>query len=93
MEVGVDDLTIRHGNNSLTVASHLQGMGDHDNGDFLLVQGSENVQDFTGGLGVKGPGGFVCEQQHRAGDNGPGDRHPLLLPPRQLARSSVEAVF
>ena len=59
-------------------------MGHHHQGDALLVEFIKQFQHLGGGAGVQSPCGFVCQQQTRAVDDGPGDGHPLLLPSGEL---------
>src|SRR5437773_9636148 len=50
----------------------------------LVVQAVEKDQDLLGALRVEVPGRLVGHQDERIGDDGPGDRHALLLPAREL---------
>ena len=50
------------------------------------------VDDQAAGRAVEASRRLVGEQQHRPGDEGAGDRHPLLLPARKLRRVMVEAM-
>jgi hypothetical protein len=44
------------------------------------------MHDFTAANGVEGGGRLVGEEDARLGEERPGDRDPLLLPPRELTR-------
>ncbi len=50
------------------------------------------VHDFTSGLAVEITRGLVAQQECGVGDNGAGNRHPLFLPSRKLARVVIHAV-
>ena len=69
------------------IAGHFRFMGDHDDGDALfLVERDEQVHDLVAALAVEVAGRLVGEQYQRAGDDGAGDGHALLLAARQLGR-------
>ena len=55
-------------------------MGDHNHGDPAVGEGFHHQQDFANHLRIEGRGGLVKEDDLRRGGQGPGDRHPLLLP-------------
>src|SRR5437899_14488 len=59
-------------------------VGDEDDRVALRVQLLEQPHDLLPGDGVEVAGRLVGEQDGRAHDEGPGDRHPLALAARQL---------
>lgn len=65
------------------------GVGDLDDGGAFVVEFGEEVHDFPALVGVEIAGGFVGEDQARAGDDGAGDGDELLLSAAELARIEV----
>ena len=58
----------------------------------LALEPPEDPVDLVAGLRVELAGRLVAEDEDRVLDQGPGDRHPLLLAPRHLVRPVVEPV-
>jgi hypothetical protein len=52
----------------------------------------EEVHDLPGGVLVEVPGGLVGDEHRRLGDDGPRDRHPLLLAAGQLMREGIATI-
>lgn len=73
-----------------------EAMGDGDGGVVAAEEGGEGGIDEGFGLGVKGGGGFVEDQDVRVFDEGPGNGDSLLLAARELgaagANGGVETV-
>jgi hypothetical protein len=68
-------------------------VGDHrDRLPQPLVQVLEEAQDHPAVGGVEVPRGLVGEHDRRIVDEGPGDRHPLLLARRQVQGLHAELV-
>ena len=62
-------------------------MRHHDDGDALFaIQRAERLHNLVRISGIEIAGRFIRQQQARLVDQGAGDRDPLLLPARQLAR-------
>ena len=69
-------------------------VGDHDHGQVVrAVQGVEQVEDSPRCRAVEVSGRFIGEQQGGGLHQRPGDRNPLLLSPRELARPMLAALF
>src|SRR6476661_268365 len=62
--------------------AHLVGVEQHRHA--LGLELGEQVEDLPDELGVKRTGDLVEQHQARVGDERPGDRHPLLLPPGEV---------
>ena len=68
-------------------------VGDQDERLAVVpVELPQEGQDLRRALGVQVAGRLVGQDQRRLVDEGPGDRHPLLLAARQLGRAVVGAV-
>ncbi len=68
-------------------------MGDqHQGGAAAGVEFEQQVADVLAGGLVQRPGGFIGEQDARAGDEGTGQGHALLLAAGQLSRVVAGAV-
>ena len=68
-------------------------MGDDDEGRLpLALEPAEDPVDLVAGLRVELAGRLVGQDEDRVLDQGPGDRHPLLLAARQLVGPVVEPV-
>ena len=66
-------------------------MGNHDNGLVELLAGPlQKGDDLLAGFGIQVAGGLVGQDNGRFGSQGPGDGHPLLLPPGQLVGHAVQ---
>ena len=61
----------------------------HDNDETVLGDGGEGAHNVLPAREVKRTCGFVCEQDTRTLDYGPGDGDALGLPARELAGHSV----
>ena len=64
----------------------------NDRDTFLAVELRQRLHDLVRGARVEIPGRFVGEEQARGIDQGPGDRHPLLLAAGELARRVARAI-
>ena len=64
-------------------------MGGHDHGGAGLVDAVQQAHDPDGRVGIEVPGGLVGQQDQGPVDEGPGDRHPLLLATRELVGQVV----
>ena len=53
---------------------------------------SQQLHDLDAGFAVQGASGFVCQQNVRIVDEGPGDGHPLHLSAGHLVGLLVEMV-
>src|SRR4051794_30189647 len=71
---------------------HVVLVGDHDDGPAGRVQVVEHPQQVGAGLGVQVAGRLVGQDQRGRGDQGTGDRDPLLLAAGQLRRLVVQPV-
>ena len=70
---------------------HIEVVADKEVGEPLLApQFVQQLEDHGLHGDIKGGGGFIENQQPRAGGDSPGNAHPRLLPPRQLMRKAVE---
>ena len=65
--------------------------GQHD-GEAVVVELAEQVQDLVAGAHVDARGGLVDEQQVGRAEQGAGDEHPLLLAAGELADVAVAEV-
>ena len=62
-------------------------MRDHHDGEpALAIEADEQIHDLDAASRVEIASRFVGEQHRRLRDNGPGDRHALHLPARELRR-------
>ena len=66
---------------------------DHDDGVALGVNFAEFFHDDVGGAGVEVAGGFVGEDEGRAGDEGASDGDALLLAAGELVGHVVFALL
>jgi hypothetical protein len=62
----------------------VQVMGAQHDGEPVLVERRQEVQNLVAGAHVDAGGGLVQDQDLRPAQQGPGDEHPLLLPARKL---------
>jgi hypothetical protein len=78
-------MAVAHGDDLSAAAgdSRIVG-GDDQSGAVLAVEGEQQVDDPGADRRVQVSGGLVGQQQAGSHDQGAGDRHPLLLPARQL---------
>ena len=68
-------------------------VGDDDQGRLpAALEAAEDPVDLVAGLRVELAGRLVGQDEDRVLDQGPGDRHPLLLAARQLVGAMVEPV-
>eukprot|EP00659_Diplonema_papillatum_P000289 gene290-411_t len=58
----------------------------------LFVEFEQQVADALAGMAVEVAGGFIGKQHVRFGSKRPGNRYPLLLTPRELARRVGETL-
>jgi hypothetical protein len=65
--------------------------GDYESGPEPLLDTEEKLEDCFTRRGVKVPCGLVGEKNMGVVDEGPRDRHALLLAARQLARQRAFA--
>ena len=69
-------------------------MGDHDDGDALLVvQLVHHIVQLIGDGGVQPGKGLIHKQQAAGGAQGPCQQHPLLLPAGKLPVAAVRQVL
>ena len=78
LDVG-DDLAVKQVNRTLGAGGVLLAVGYHHDGRAFLVQFLQQVHHLLAVLGVEVTGGLVREDQLRAGHDGTGDGHTLLL--------------
>ena len=71
---------------------HIVFMGDHHQGDSLLVQFIKQFQHFSRGVRVEGAGGLVRQEKTRAIDDGSRDGDPLLLAAGELVGTIVQSL-
>ena len=64
----------------------------NDRDAFLAVELRQRLHDLMRGARVEIPGRFVGEEQARRIDQGPCDRHPLLLPAGELVRRITRTI-
>ena len=76
----------------LRIPGDVRFVGDHDDGQALVVELLEQGQDLDAGARVQVAGGLVGQQQRGLGDQGAGDGDPLLLTARELVGLVVAAV-
>ena len=87
------DRAIAEPQDAVREARELRVVGDEDEGrSQLAVQLAQEAHHVGPVGGVEVAGGLVGEEDPRAVDEGPGHRHPLLLPPGELRRVVVAAV-
>ncbi len=67
-------------------------VGHHCQGEALVMERVEEVEDRRRGHAVEIAGGLVGQQQARPGDQRPGDRHPLTLTARERRRRKGDPV-
>src|SRR5262249_61687214 len=73
------------------VGGDVRPMGYEEDGLAGVVQALEDADDLLRGPGVEVAGRLVGQEDRRGGDQGAGDRHPLLLAARELRRVVVLA--
>src|SRR5215472_91772 len=79
---------------AVSVTGQLEVVGhDHEGDTLLAVQPPHQPHQLLRRLRVHGPGWLVAEHHGGPVDQSPGDRHPLLLPPRQLVRTVPRPVL
>ena len=76
----------------LVIARHVQFVGDHDDGDALVVEFLEHAHDFDARLAVEVAGRLVGQQQRRLVDQRAGDGDALLLAAGKLVGMMVGAL-
>jgi len=59
-------------------------VGDHDNGSFVRHEIAQNLHDVGRVLRIESAGRFVGKDHQRIGDDGSGQRYPLLFATRHL---------
>jgi hypothetical protein len=59
---------------------------EDQSGALRFAQREQQLDDRLPGLSVQVPSRLVCQKQSRSVYQRPGDRHPLLLPARELRR-------
>ena len=67
-------------------------VGGHDDGDALVVQLVEEVEELVAGLDVDADGGFVEEEQGWVADEGAGEKDALLLAAGEFTDVSLAQV-
>ena len=87
-----EDEPVANPDHPLGVAGDVRLVGDEHHGAPGGVQVGEDRHHVLARVGVQVAGRLVGEDQRRVGDDGPGDRHPLLLAARHLARQVTHAV-
>ena len=86
-------MAVAEADDAVGLGGQLEVVGDDHHGQSLtLVQVSEQADELARRLGVEGAGWLVGEQQGRAVDQRPSDRHPLLLAARQLVGTRPDLV-
>ena len=85
----MDDLSVHDPHGAVGLGGNAIVMGDEDDGGAVLVHLLHQLQHLGAGLGVQGTGGLVGHQDGRAGSDGTGDGHPLLLTAGELAGTAV----
>ncbi len=81
----LDDVSVLYSHNSFGALPYLTIMGDQHDSDALLVEIPEEADDSCTGPGVEVAGWLICQQNGGFRDQGPRDRHALLLASGQLA--------
>jgi hypothetical protein len=77
----------------VAAAGELEVVGDEQCGETVGgVEALDEGEDGVGGGGVEVAGGFVCQEQARAGDEGAGERDALLLAAAEFSGAVVGAV-
>src|SRR5690606_10547111 len=87
-----DDAAVAHDEVALAVVRDVELVGDHDDGDALVVEFLKNAHDLDGGFAVEVAGGFVGEEDVRLVDEGAGDGDALLLSAGKLAGKMIGAL-
>src|SRR5438445_6943211 len=64
-------------------------VGRHHDGGAPRIDLQQQLDDFPRGRRVQVSGGLIGKKNQRVMNQGPGDRHPLLLAARQLVRELV----
>ena len=62
----------------------IQLVGDHHDGDALVIEFLEHAHDFRAGAGIEIAGGLVCQEQGGLVGERPGDGDALLLAAGEL---------
>jgi len=66
-------------------------VGDRHHGRAVVrLELPEVSEDLRAGLAVEFPGRLIGQDQRRPLEECPGNRHPLLLSPREVGRAMVE---
>ena len=89
VDLMVDD-TILDEKNSSCGTCRLDGMGDHEDGLAVFIDGGKLIEKFIGGTGIKSTGRFVRKDHLRFCDDRAGDRYTLLLTAGDLVRELFE---
>src|ERR1700682_3579468 len=82
---GFDDPSVPHHQHSVGIGRGMRGMGCEDGGLSLLGAAStDQLEDVVPGVEVQVAGGLISHDDGGPVKQGPGDRNPLLLAPRDL---------
>ena len=72
------------------IAGSHRTVGNHQNGLPLGIDLIKNRQDLLAGIGIKGAGRLIGQQQRWLRNQGPGNRDPLLLAPRNFLGIAIQ---
>ena len=74
------DSTVFEADDAPGIRGHVRLVRDHDNGNPLLaVELAQQIHDFLATGRIQIPGGLIRHEDGGTRDDGPGNRHPLLL--------------
>ena len=76
----------------LGVGGNFRLVGNHHNGDALLVELLENLHNLLAGFCIQGAGGLVGQQHLGVVHNGAGNGHPLALAAGELGGLKIHPV-
>ena len=77
---------------AFAVAGHVEFVGDHHDGDALIVEFLKNPHHLNGSFGIEIAGGFVGKEDLRLIDEAAGDGDALLLAAGELVGHVVGAI-
>ena len=84
------DLPIRQVDHTLRVLGSNRIMCDHHDGNALLMQRAQKVQDVASGVAIEVTGRFIRDNEHRIVDQRPGDGDASAADPRRAPAAGDE---
>ena len=88
-----DDPAVLHLDYAVGCGSGRRVVGDEEDGHTGSPDALEQLERPASRSGIQAPGRLVHEEQARVVGEGPGDRHALTFPARQLRRTPVLTTF